>query len=221
MLDAAEGVHICYSYTNYTHEFLRYAWKVGASWMIEDVIAGTIAVGKSCSMELDSSGAAHISHYYGAPANSLLYSTNASGSWELTTVDANVGTVNPDMATALVLDNAGFAHVAYTDASLSDVNYATNASGTWILDSVETGTLVGSHCSLALDVNGYAHISYAADTTLDLKYANNLGGSWDTAVVDASNSNPEHSSIALDSNGQPIISYQDSARGCLKCAIGP
>jgi len=74
--------------------------------------------------------------------------------------------------TAIAVDAAGHAHVAYLDTTRQALEYATNASGAWthfVIDYVGDSASNSNH-SIAVDSAGAVHISYRRGS---LRYATN------------------------------------------------
>ncbi|MFA5795483.1 MAG: DUF2341 domain-containing protein [Candidatus Brocadiia bacterium] len=136
--------------------------------------------------------------------------------WTIVTIDSQDNTGNyPSMG----MDNNNKLHIAYYDATKSDLKYATNISGTWateIIDGLNSNT--GDFPSLAIDNSGKVHISYFDQASSYLKYATNISGLWQTSTVDYGSSAGFYTSIAVDSNGKAHISYFDSVASAVKYA---
>ncbi len=211
-LDSSGRPHILY----FNGSNLKHATKGTGDWTKSVIDNGTDVAG-GASIALDSSGKAHVS--YSSKAMTLKYATNASGSWAIDTVDAElVGTYS-----CIAIGSAGEAHISYYDYSKGTLNgnlkYATNASGSWVATVVDNSSCVGLFTSIALDSAGKAHISYYGGPDKSLKYATNAGGSWTTTVVDNTGMVGKGSSIAVDPAGTAHISYHDEMNRALKYAI--
>ena len=122
-------------------------------------------VGKFTSIAIDSNGFKHISYYDAtlSGGRDLMYATDTSGSWVVTTVDS-AGVVGE--YTSIAIDSNDVVHISYHDGSNSDLKYATCSSGcttasNWDLVSVDTtSTNAGEYTSIAIDSNDGVHISY-------------------------------------------------------------
>lgn len=176
-----------------------------ADWQIESV-DDTIA-GYDTSIAVDSLGYVHISSR--DASGWLCYSTNSSGTWSTTKLDAIA-----HRQTSIAVDSNDKVHISYYIAAYGDLKYATNAFGGWSIQIVD-GLNAGEMCSIALDSNDKVHISYRSG--YDLEYATNATGSWTTEIVDNSVA-IWYTSIAIDSNNKIHISYQDMENDDLKYA---
>ncbi|MEK6636302.1 MAG: hypothetical protein AABY38_08075 [Planctomycetota bacterium] len=109
-LDSSNNVHFSYLKSNYAFD---YAIKNSDSWIITTFDNGTWV--SFCSLAIDSSGNSHISYisYSSSSVTDIMYATNASGEWEISTVDSNGS--NPDIA----LDSSGNVHISYISYALT------------------------------------------------------------------------------------------------------
>lgn len=195
-IDAGGHPHIVYGSRGSN---LYHAYHDGTSWYYETVDS---RAGGYASVVLDKSDKMHISYgnvgsgtTIGGP---LKYATNASGSWEITTVDSSFS----GGYTSIALDTSGKMHISYGNSAV--LKYATNTSGSWEITTVDS--FPGEYSSIAIDTSGKAHISYGilGRTDAALKYATNISGSWEITTVDGGG---EYTSIALDTFGKVHISY--------------
>jgi hypothetical protein len=211
-VDARCNSHI--SYYSVTAKALRYATKVGGTWIRETVDAA-YDVGWFTSLALDTQSNPHVS-YRDHNNGDLKYATKVGGAWTTEMVDA-MGDVG--WYTSLALDAEGMPHVSYFDGTNGDLKYATKDGGAWTLETVDATDVVGQHTSLVLDTRGNPHISYYDVTNDALKYAVKLGGAWTMETVDATGDVGWYTSLALDTQGKPNVSYWDVANDDLKYAI--
>ena len=214
-LDQNGYPHISY-YNNFS-KVLEYATWDGSTWKIETVDSSeTGYVGQHTSIALDQNGYPHISYFY--PGNlgdisDLKYASWNGSTWNTQTVDSegNVG-----QYTSIALDQNGYPHISYLDASNGDLKYASWDGSSWNTQTVDSEGY-GSWNSIALDQNGYPHISYLGGG-YNLKYAYWDGSSWNTETVDSEGDVGSYTSIALDQNDYPHISYFDGTNYDLKYA---
>lgn len=181
--------------------FAMPAW--AADWSTT-TIDSTDDVGYYSSLAMDSNEKAHIA-YFDNTNSSLKYATNASGSWETSTVDST-HTVALSII-SLALDQNDKVHIAYRDDSTDDLLYATNALGSWALTTVDSANDTGYYASLAIDSNDKVHIAYYENTSWILKYATNATGSWVTQTLDSTPLSGFSSDIVLDSNDKVYVTY--------------
>ena len=212
-IDAAGNPHIAYHDASAAD--LKYAKKVGGTWIIETVDGFTTNVGSYCSLALDAQGIPRIA-YYDATNGDLRYASKVTGTWVTEAVD-NVNNVG--QWCSLALDAQGNPKIAYQDVTNFDLKFATRLSGgSWFLEVVDTPNNLGMYASLALDAQGNPRIAYLDQTNGDLRYASKAGNLWQPIeVVDATNAG-YYASIALDPAGNPRIAYYDGVASDLKFA---
>jgi len=202
----------------------------GKSWTPFKVDTGGLTgdTGYSSSIVIDKNGHSHIAYTNGKSFANLMYATDASGSWVITTVD-NGGSViaSTGFDPSIALDSRGFPHIAYYDASAQDLRYASwNGTG-WDTETVESLNDIGKHPSLAIDSRDQPHISYydasykelryVVYNTTESRYLSPLGD-WHAITVDNTGDVGDYSSIALDGNDHPRIAYYDATNHALKYA---
>ncbi len=147
---------------------------------------------------------------YGANLD-LKYAYQGGSGWHIETVDSegNVGEY-----TSLALDEGGYPHISYYDATNGALKYAYQDALGWHIETIDSGYLplwgeeIGRFTSLALDESGYPHISYLDTSYEDLKYAYQDASGWHTETVDWREDVGGHTSLALDADGYPHISYR-------------
>jgi hypothetical protein len=159
-LDSAGKPYI--SYYNEDSNSLVLTKKVGATWTEETVASGDA---EYPSLKLNSAGNPCISYVM---VDGLHYAYFESGSWHREVVDS---TVKMGYTPPLILDTAGYPHIAYYDCINTDLKYAVYDGATWQKETVDTTGDVGLYASLALDSSGYPYISYYDATMGDLKCA--------------------------------------------------
>lgn len=165
---------------------------------------------------MDSNGKIHISYLYEhftiVSDIHLRYASNATGSWQVETIDDSgfVGEYSD-----IAIDSNDKVHISYFDLDNGNLKYANGVAGSWEIETVDADGYVGMYTSLALDSKENVHISYygwTTDTiTSFLKYANNTSGFWNTEAVNSGGKVGKYSSLAIDSNDKVHISYHDEA----------
>lgn len=179
---------------------------LAADWQKTTVDATGFA-GDGTSIMIDSMGYVHIA-YLGD--SKLKYTTNSSGSWQVTIIDES--SVMVGGYPALVIDSNNKIHIVYYDASNDDLKYATNMAGNWgnsVLDS--TG---GSFVDMAIDSNNYLHVSYYNGSKVKYAVKTTTWAYQDVETIVTTST----TSIAVDSNGKMHISYYDDSNQWLKYA---
>jgi hypothetical protein len=119
----------------------------------------------------------------------------------------------------------GKIHMAYYDATNSDLKYAT-ISPTVYGSIVTTKTVIsngnlGEYCSLVISstgVNNTPYITYYDNTNSCLAYAWLSGATWITNTIDTAGNVGSYSSLAIDNNWHLHVSYYDITKHDLKYA---
>jgi hypothetical protein len=150
--------------------------------------------------------------------------------WERFKVIAPVGA----QMSAIVVDSAGRAHIAFRDTLNGTLKYARrNSNGTTSAFVVDSGGSVGFGLSLVLDASNNPHISYYRSTNAgdpgDAKHAKGncfaVGQSLfctftktviESGVQDSADRN--NTSVAIDGDGVPHVAYVDNTNGRIKWA---
>ncbi len=143
----------------------------------------------------------------------ILDKAGASGTWNSTTLDANV------MYNSIAMDSSGYPHIAYFQKANSatdfpDLKYAFQDHNGWYIETLET-TQSGSgyYVSLALDSLGFPHIAYSQLSPDKLKYAFKDINGW--YFFDLVNTDVSYVNLALYQDN-PRISYFDNKEERLK-----
>jgi hypothetical protein len=150
------------SYYNETANALECTKKVGGVWLEETVVSGDA---ECPSLRLNSAGNPCICYFM---VDGLHYAYFESGSWHREAVDS---TISIGSSTSLIIDIAGYPHIAYYDNVNQDVKYAAYDGATWQKETVDAAGHLGECTSLALDSSGYPYIGYCDATNGDLKCA--------------------------------------------------
>ncbi len=204
-LDRMRNPHV--AYIDESTGALKYAHRVGASWLI-DVVDGTGNAGGYASIAVAlPGGQPHIS-YYDAANMDLLHATWTGSAWVSSVVDSvgDVGRFN-----SIALDRNGLPQIAYHDRTRWDLKHARWNGTSWVVATVDSPGVLGVDVALAVDAGGRSHISYAdwgsGSSGLRLKYAIGTGTSWSRTHVDTAGDAGLATSIAVDRRGSPTISY--------------
>ena len=118
--------------------------------------------------------------------NHLKYAANASGSWNIETVDFGAGSYN-----SIAIDNNGNVHLAYPSYD-HHLQYLTNKTGSWVRETVSAPWEEASHTKIGIDSKGNVHIVYMEYISKALRYVTNSGllpspecsGNWCRLAVD-------------------------------------
>jgi len=209
-VDASGNPHIAY-FDGLAFD-LKYARKIGGSWIIETVDAAA-NVGTSCSIALDAQGNASIA-YYDLGNLDLKYARKSGSAWTLETVDA---TGDVGKYCSLAMDLQGNPRISYFDQTNGDLKYA-RKSGSWTIETVDATGTTGLYTSLALDSQSNPHIAYYDALLADLKYASKTTAIWQLETVDATGNVGTQASLALDASNMPRIAYNDVTNSTIKLA---
>ncbi len=126
-------------------------------------------------------------------------------SWTQQIVDSSVETQNM----SLDIDNNGFIHVSYYDATNTDLRYAFFNGTGWSIKTLDSTGHTGAYTSLQVNSQGYASVAYRDLSNPYLKLASFNGTSWNLQVVNE-NTYAQSISLALDSQGYAKISSWDT-----------
>src|SRR5208337_3465392 len=106
--------------------------------------------GYGSSLAIDAAGHSHIAYTNGKYFASLMYATDAGGSWTATTVDNGGGATRATgYDPSLALDSRGEPHIAYYSGSGQNLRYASLTGTGWTLSTIEHLNNIGMQPSLA------------------------------------------------------------------------
>jgi len=184
------------------------------------VVVGTGSTryyGEYTSIAVDKNNKVHIATTNGSgTVNSLLYCTNALGSWACAQPLSNATDVK---YISLALDSGNKAHISYFNDTPDDLWYCTNSEGPWSCEAVESSFLVsyGSYSSIAVDSTNKVHISHRYDAITDaLRYCNGVIGSWNCSSVETGDLG-YYSSIAVGTDDRPHIIHFSTSNQVRYC----
>lgn len=178
----------------------------GAAWDMETIDTEP-ATGMFASLQMDSSGFAHIS-YFDDANNSLKYTRQTTTGWETSIIDA---TSNMGYFTSLRLDENEYPHIAYGNNSASNAGlyYAWFDGTSWHYETVQNEH-VAFYVSLDFDASNESCIAFMDYYDRKLKYATRNAGNWtiESLVTEA---NCGYSAcMVMDLSGLPhILHYCD------------
>ena len=192
---------------------MKYAHRVGSSWVIE---VARNSGGIFTSLALAADDMPHVALYDPA-LNGLVYAFKDPTTWHFESVSGirQAG----DGQNSLVLDASGKAHIAYWDQFDDSLRYAVRtAPSTWVLEAITHYEFQpGPDPSLALTPQGEPRLAYGADLPFEqLRYASKIAGVWQTEVV--VNGLTRWTSLALTAAGEPRIAYIHGTPGSLHFA---
>jgi len=149
-------------------------------------------------------------------------------SWSIEEVDGYPGDDGLDPGdrgthTALAIDDAGVAHLAYRDETNRALRYGKrDASGNWELGIGGTGSGaspdVGMWSSIALDSGDNPVISFYDSDAEALRVSHHTGSGFSSEVVDEGGVGTYSDLLIVD--GVEYIAYYDATNGDLKLAVG-
>ncbi|HIO57633.1 MAG TPA: hypothetical protein EYN30_03015, partial [Candidatus Poseidoniales archaeon] len=206
------GTSLSPAYTNVTLINNTAMSPITFNWTGSGMTSGVpVAIGQgrpyqNMAYEMDSNDNHHIVHYGGTSLHGLYYTTDTSGSWTTSLVEAG-STYALGFHSDIAIDSNDDLHVVYTAGyPYNDMNYTSFSNGVWSTPITIDGT-VGREMAMDIDSNDALHIvsnEYAVGGATN--YSTNSGGSWSTVTV-YSNSwrTPRATDIELDSNGDVFI----------------
>lgn len=224
-VDEGGRLHVTYM-DSYDSWNFKYATCTGscagaANWQVTTV--DTVgSVGENSSLVVDAAGRLHVSYAHSGNGD-VKYATCAANcatqaGWQTVTIDGELTSVGP--FTALAVDAAGRAHVAYNDDSNGNLKYATCASScltaaNWQIVAVDASGSGVQATSIAVHGSGRVHVAYYDLGNRDLEYATCAGAcataaSWQTTTVDAAAGLGFDASLAVEASGRAHIAWYDS-----------
>ncbi len=192
---------------------LKYAVSTGAGWDTQLIDSGSYF---RTSIAVDSQKRPHICYIeHDVHYNRLKYAVYDEGSWDISTVDSDIGAVPSDSrSNAIAIDKWNNPHISYNDYG-TIIHTIKGSGSSW--DSHTVDSAGGAFTSIAVDTQ-HVHISYYKQNKL--QYAvGSYGGGFSTATVDSTGDVGTWNSITLNSEDIPYISYYDETTTQLKVAV--
>lgn len=180
------------SYYDSVNHRLKYAHKVGASWVIEFVAERDhfeYVTAIFTSLSLDSQDRPHIGFYDRWFYLDVYYATWGVNGWSITRIDTSDESNSRDRraSLSLTLDSAGSPHLAYLFVGTLrtfQIRYARWNGADWDILPVETGCQHGdTNPSMVLDQGDNPHIIFRSECDGYLNYARMDNGSWKIEVI--------------------------------------
>ncbi|MFH1808961.1 MAG: hypothetical protein ABIJ09_09470 [Pseudomonadota bacterium] len=191
---------------NWDDGTLLLASNPAGQWSVEEVAQG-YQLGRYCDVELDDSGAPHLSFMAN---NELRYAYHDVAGWQFQVVAAEAGTQYIS-DTTLRFGPQGRPRIGAFRSSPRTVLYAAYNGLTWDVEDVQSnlGTFAGG-VSMDLAADGMLHLSYYAYDAGEIRHASRSSSGWVVEVVDRTQAD-EHSQILVDSGGGLHIAYTDGS----------
>lgn len=218
------------SYLDYNDGYVKYAFKSGTTWTIENVeyvanTHGTLANSGLSSIALDAANNPHICYQsslgfdptYGTGSTNFKYARKVGASWTTTIIPMptdphGYGPYSPWAECSIAVDKTtGTAHVSLQ--GLGGWDYVLGYWKTGLVSAVIVDNLDGNsgyHNAIALDSNGFPAISYEARSAGNLKYAHWNGSAFNLETVDQMSGvywEDRLTSLVIDKDNNPHIAY--------------
>jgi len=202
------------SYLDYNDGYVKYAYKSGTTWSIENVgyvanLNGIIANGGLSSIALDAANNPHITYFdYGS--GHFKYARKVGASWTTTIIPLPISYIPWAESSIAVDKTTGTAHVSL---QMLGGDYALGYWNSGLVSAIVVDNLDGNsgyHNAIALDSNGYPSISYEARGAGNLKYAHWNGSAFNLETIAPMPLvywEDRLTSLAIDGNNNPHIAY--------------
>lgn len=187
------------------------AQQADSSWSTTEVEPGVSCF--AAQLAVGGDGSNHIV-YLDENTNTLRYATDASGSWNVSSITGAEGAEFYQLA----LDGGDHVHLAYLlftgqAGDCFQLVYMTNVSGSWQSTVVADGQV---YPAIAVDGAGFAHIAYVDDTAVGgaypVHYLNDVSGGWTNSVVAESADPKSLVAIAVDAAGHAHLVYKSQVQ---------
>ena len=187
-------------------QIMRYAVKVGDTWLIEAV--DVYPSGLCASIGLDPAGSPCLAYH---KSTYLIFARRVGQTWSHETVDL----MHFDSGTAVCISSEDVPHIAYCKRNDPwSLKHASKPADDWVVETVDATPAAGNDINMVLDDAGYPHIShwgapnYGAGP-FHTRYSRWDGSTWHTDIIDdtVENLNVFQTGIALDTDGNPHIAY--------------
>ena len=178
-LDSNKKPHIAFFKSPGSSDYLRYAKKPDATWLVETVDQDLLtyqATGYYPSLALNSNNYPRISYWFGYEVVTdwgwdVRYASWDGSKWNIATIPGsllgNVGYTSLALSHTLDLPT-----IAFIDEGAGKLHYASKPLlGGWSISPVDSSGNVGNECAHALDSKSHPHFSYYDATNGDLMYA--------------------------------------------------
>jgi hypothetical protein len=128
--------------------------------------------------------------------------------WQVEIVDDGQGT-DVGMYTAMAIDRSGNFHIAYFNASTSNLQYCYRGRQEQKWSKMVVERDAGAFLSLATDSQGLSRLAYNSPVRKGVRYAYWDGKHWNIQLID-NVSTQFTTSVQLDASGNPRIAYFES-----------
>jgi Carboxypeptidase regulatory-like domain/Chitobiase/beta-hexosaminidase C-terminal domain len=203
VIDSSGKAHIAYNVS--AIKGVKYATNKDGSWVAVAVATHPTDrwFGFGTSIDLDSTGAAHITWYQSLLTNGVFHAKRQDdGTWVWGQVATGAAWFAGDHS-SVAIDNNDSVHITHYSTNTYNFMYSTNSSGSWGTSTISIAGYTGQFSALAVDNSIRAHIVHY-DRETALNFTSNSAG-WVSRQVGTTGSS--YSSIAIDSSSHDHISY--------------
>jgi hypothetical protein len=219
-LGSQDVPNVTYVMTNQpSGNVLRYARRIGGSWVGEDVVSGS-GIRSFSSLALDAQGHAHVCYFLGVFDPTIRYARNTTGAWVTEPIGTNLGAI----PAAIFVTSQGQPKIVFQEPFSGLKIASRQPSGLWtiqLIDNANSLVAIDIHC--VMDAQDRIHISYRNYTLGTSKYAFQSGAGWTVLFtpVTSVSGGPAITAGGLDiaPDGTAYLSYTASTSNSTKLRL--
>ncbi len=224
---AGTVVHVVLQGYKYGGNQINYVTGAVGSWSGPVTIPTTTLGNSNLNIVLDTGGKPHVA-WCTSDGNSILYSTNAGGSW-LASPNVLSSTFTGNNAPRIALDSGNHAHVVWSgwDAPTTQILYTTGTAGNWSAPYQVSSDVPANQSNnnkspqVVVDSGNRPHAVWLGYNGQDqVCYSTDPGSGWTEPRVLSDNSYVSHDPrIAVGSDGHPHAVWWANARNWSNCYV--